>query len=354
MATLQWIGGGNNNATNPADWSPYGVPQPNETLVISGGTLNIRSAVLAGDTLHVHAPTGGGSVAAPVINVFNGGSVNLLLDPPVESTSDPTVNVTGTAQVNATLLGSPENGVQLTENIANASVLVGSVQVNRGVVTIQGAGTFKVQGTSTFSNDTAKITTAMVGNGVITVDQGSLELSGPVAAGPAFQLLNDGALTIDDLATFKATVTDTSTGFLNEDINLTGISATSYAYAKNVLQLFNGNTLVGSLNLQAGKGTVYAVQGKTGVVVEDTSASTPPSGALPLHAATQSAMLATADSWSAILGAHTNSAVLTPQDFSANLATESLSPSWHAGPRSVDLATPTVNTGLHMFSHPGT
>ena len=67
MATLAWIGGGNNNASNPEDWSPTGVPQPFDTLEILGPfpstippglplpayTMNVSKTDLAGATLMI-------------------------------------------------------------------------------------------------------------------------------------------------------------------------------------------------------------------------------------------------------------------------------------------------------------
>jgi hypothetical protein len=54
-ATTQrtWIGGGNNKATNPNDWSPTGDPQVGDSLMMTRGTMNVSRNDLAGDSLTV-------------------------------------------------------------------------------------------------------------------------------------------------------------------------------------------------------------------------------------------------------------------------------------------------------------
>ena len=54
MATLTWIGGGNNSAGNPKDWSGDTTPKPSDTLILSNGsTINVTGNQLQGDTLKV-------------------------------------------------------------------------------------------------------------------------------------------------------------------------------------------------------------------------------------------------------------------------------------------------------------
>ena len=37
MTDRTWLGGGNNNARNPNDWSPTGAPQPGDILSMPNG-----------------------------------------------------------------------------------------------------------------------------------------------------------------------------------------------------------------------------------------------------------------------------------------------------------------------------
>ena len=60
MTDRTWIGGGNNNARNPNDWSPTGAPQSGDTLSMINGTMNVRDDDLAGNAVHVGDPITGG------------------------------------------------------------------------------------------------------------------------------------------------------------------------------------------------------------------------------------------------------------------------------------------------------
>ena len=53
MTNRTWIGGGNNKASNPRDWSPNGAPQAGDTLTISSGTMTVSGNDLKGDSLNV-------------------------------------------------------------------------------------------------------------------------------------------------------------------------------------------------------------------------------------------------------------------------------------------------------------
>jgi hypothetical protein len=56
-----WLGGGNDRASNPNDWSPKGSPQPGDALSMpNGGTMNIHGNDLHGDTLLI-----GGASSSP-------------------------------------------------------------------------------------------------------------------------------------------------------------------------------------------------------------------------------------------------------------------------------------------------
>ena len=57
MATLAWVGGGNNRASNPNDWSPAQVPGPSDVLMMPmGSAMNIAEMDLAGNILEIVSP----------------------------------------------------------------------------------------------------------------------------------------------------------------------------------------------------------------------------------------------------------------------------------------------------------
>ena len=57
MTDRTWIGGGNNDASDPNDWNPTGVPLLGDSLLMpDGGTMNIIGNDLVGDRLQVGNP----------------------------------------------------------------------------------------------------------------------------------------------------------------------------------------------------------------------------------------------------------------------------------------------------------
>ena len=56
MTNRTWVGNQdhNNNASNPDNWNPRGVPRPGDSLVINSGTIAVSQNDLAGDILTVN------------------------------------------------------------------------------------------------------------------------------------------------------------------------------------------------------------------------------------------------------------------------------------------------------------
>jgi hypothetical protein len=49
-----WVGGGDNDASNPDNWSPVGTPEEGDDLLMpNGGTMNIQDNGLASNPLHI-------------------------------------------------------------------------------------------------------------------------------------------------------------------------------------------------------------------------------------------------------------------------------------------------------------
>jgi len=80
--TRTWIGGGNNKAANPHDWSPTGAPQPGDTLQVSGAerfTINVRGDALAGDTLDISSNNFNGAPVDTTVNLSHDATATALL-----------------------------------------------------------------------------------------------------------------------------------------------------------------------------------------------------------------------------------------------------------------------------------
>ena len=82
MTNRTWLGGGNNKASNPQDWSPAGAPPAGDALTLQSGTMDISGNELRGDALLV---TG----SADIYTTDNA-ALNLEVDIPILSS---TVNV---------------------------------------------------------------------------------------------------------------------------------------------------------------------------------------------------------------------------------------------------------------------
>ena len=268
--TLTWIGGGNNLASNFADWSPATLPIAGDTLVMDGGTMNVVGNVLAGDTVQLADYFQNSALPANTFNL----SGNVAM------------NVAG---------GYPGDGTT-TINLANGSDWTGSFSTNYSDsgLTIQATG----GGTGEFSNvasvdgsETNVIINAnIVGTGTISVEpsgeSGTLEFMHGVSSGQTVELLDEGRyqapgfIKIDDPADYHATTVLGGGG-----LTLEGLTATSYDISGDILSLFKGNAVAYTLTLAAAAGgtipqTANVAQIASGIVVDNPSAG---GTLLPVH-----------------------------------------------------------------------
>jgi hypothetical protein len=215
MATTtqrMWIGGGNDNASNPNDWSPAGPLQPGETLIdrIPGSTINISDNVLRGDTLSI-------MTGLVTLNLSRHAQVDLSLSTIAASAF---VNITGNATLNVTapVPGFPGPGTSV--NLADHANLFGSFDLSgRTGMSVSGAEGAKYHnnGTDTVSDAFLSLDTDVVGSGQFVTTPGfypsGLRFGGYVSAG---QSVDIGGITpfsgsvsrlqIDDPTQFHGTV----------------------------------------------------------------------------------------------------------------------------------------------------
>ena len=213
--TLTWVGGGNNLASNPADWSPALKPQPGDSLVMGSGTMNLSGKALAGDTLSIRPGANVtintiGNATLDLSNTTPGAAININADP------------AGTLRLTATL-----GGTNLTAS----------------------GGRIAFIGTSTFAAFTTKLSDNLVGTGTVQLFGGNasgetMEIDGSVGHKLNFQIssgpIGDAGLVIDQPAAFHAAITFQSEGY----VSFTGLHATSAELMDGILKLFNGDTLV--------------------------------------------------------------------------------------------------------------
>jgi hypothetical protein len=242
-----WLGGGNDRASNPNDWSPKGSPQPGDALSMpNGGTMNIHGNDLHGDTLLI-----GGASSSP--------------------SQDFTLNVSGTTAFQEAAAFPPVGIGSITINLADHAKWIGGFSTNLGGgVFITGEGRFANQVSNVAAKSTVDVD--VVGHGTFNVESdqsvvGVLEFTKSVDRGQAITVGGDqtrgvtARLLVDDPRDFHAPV---KLGF--GEIVLGGLKADSFTVKDDLLLLFSGSKVVGKLDL-----TVQPQAHPTGFTVSQSS-----------------------------------------------------------------------------------
>ena len=269
-----WLGGSNNQASNPNDWSPTGAPAPGDTLSIAANAaaIGVSGNDLAGDTLTL---TGDGDVA-----YFYAADATVLVQNITRGDSSAPIaenlNLYGTNSLtfiaaqgnNPNVDPDGDGGSVDAVNMAEGAVWNGTFTLNRSMsihwgyigskLTINGAqgSVFNNDGTSTVG-DSATIGVNVSGTGSFNFapdafsPTSTLEFKGSVSAGQtvAMSTLQQDTLILDNPAAFAGTIALTNG---SEVIDLKNLSAAdSCSYAGNVLSIYARNTLIESLNISS-------------------------------------------------------------------------------------------------------
>lgn len=244
IVTKTWTGGGNNNASNPNDWTPNGVPQPGQVLNITSGTINIQGKDLAGDTLNLAFP----SQPSQHININTSNNAVLNLGGGIYSADTINVHVTGQLDLTANVYG-----------IAGSLTFIG--------------GSIKMVGTSMFQGVT--FDSNVTGNGTIEANHGGhgdffgpTVFNGSVGGGITVALESLGPPELVEIthpSTFDAKITIPSQYFfgavLFEGLNVTRADL----LPSHVLQMWNGRQLVDSVRLGGNTNNLVVTQAAAGV-----------------------------------------------------------------------------------------
>ncbi|HEX2940018.1 MAG TPA: hypothetical protein VHO91_03160 [Rhodopila sp.] len=249
--TLTWVGGGDNLASDPADWSPSGVPAPGDTLFVNTGTINLTGDVLAGATLEVDAPQ-----ASVAINVDGDASLNLVEGSPQPSGA--TVNLAIAAGSTLAL---------------NAFVELSTFQSNGGTIAFTGTNTFAAFKT-VFDDD-------LTGTGTLAISSGnaageSMEFNGAVGSGLTVVVGSgaaDADLIIDRPQDFSAQIRLMPTPVTLGHIEFVGLHATSATLSGGILQLYDGTTQVDAVRFDNANQAVQLQQTSQGVYLTAGGAS---------------------------------------------------------------------------------
>lgn len=245
---LTWVGGGDNLASDRADWSPALTPRPGDTLLIGSGTINVSRNALAGDTLST-IPTG------KTIDIVTGPAAKLNLAVGPNITTDITVQNT------------------LTLNVSNTGE--GRLNVSGGPIRFIGTNNF--QGGQFFNNN-------LRGTAVFNLygAQGEgdhTEVNGSVGRGLTFKLSGISQLQIDQPHKFHGLI-DLSHPFILNNVTFVGLHATSAELLNGILQLFDGNKLVDTTRVTTASRGVQLHQTNTGVILSAGQVSDAPPGSV--------------------------------------------------------------------------
>jgi hypothetical protein len=262
MVSRTWLGGGNNRASNPEDWSPAGVPQSGDTLTMMSGTINIRGNDLASPGIGGLSLGGLDANGSTTINLTNA----KLGNPVTEFDAGTKVNVHGSDTAYLSLNGAHHGAGATVDLIANAHWSGGFKEVEANI-TVNGAGTNATfanvpgQITGNFANPqkqsvveggNAIINANVVGHGGFELDRfkgvgGQMEFMHSVGAKQTVTV-NTGMLRIDHPSQFLGSVMIPSFG--SGDIDLVGlVTADSYSYHNDMLSIFGAGQVLDTLRL---------------------------------------------------------------------------------------------------------
>lgn len=240
ITTRVWLGGGDNAASDPNNWSPLGVPQPGDALRISNAAMiDVAGNDLAGDTL----------------------TVNTTNSVPV------TINTSGNAQLNlAVNFSGPSVDLAASDTTTlNLSMIHGNLNTTGD--TIQFIGNSVISASAVHFNNT------LTGDATVALGGGlgegtSAEINGSVEQGLTFDIGRVAALRIDHPDQF-AGVLNFGNGFPLHSVLLEGLTATSGELQNGVLNLFNGDQLIDSTRVTGNTSNLTLDQSSAGVTLSE-------------------------------------------------------------------------------------
>jgi hypothetical protein len=272
MTTRTWIGGGDNQASNPNDWIDSnglsGAPQPGDTLTdqLSDSTMNITDNALAGNGLSI-VGFPGPPVTGVTLNLSDHAQASLSL-----AFASVVANVDGQVNLQANLAGVPASSslrinMAPNTNLFSTNISIGSAS---GITIKDDSGTGRFHNDGSFvSSSSAVIDTAVVGVGTIIAgvtrfSGGRLEFGGSVSDGQTVQVGDSlfvsrfSTVQLDDPRSFHGTIEMTSfRGTTTAD--LVGLpEANSWIYSDGLLTIRGtGGNVIDTLHVVNAPGSSF-------------------------------------------------------------------------------------------------
>ena len=251
MATKTWWGGGNNDAGNPWDWSPYGTPKPGDMVVMTHGTMNVEGFQLAYNAVQLGAETQGRSVTFDLSN-------NALLTVQVPASNQLSAGASANFLVSGYdvlhLLSGTVPAADFNVYLNRGAVLDFAASLGRGSLAISGASNTELvnNASDTMNGVYAVINEDVVGVGSFNLgfayqETGFLEFTKSVASGETVQLGGTlpSRLKLDHPNEFHGTV-DFTSGTAELD-NLG--QATFWSLSNDVLKIWSGTSVIDTLKV---------------------------------------------------------------------------------------------------------
>jgi probable HAF family extracellular repeat protein len=255
-----WTGAASSIASDPANWSPSGTPQPGDRLLLPGGsTINISDDDLRGDPLIMS-----GTSAPATLNLSHHTRLALENDPSVPVLSNAVVNVSGADSLH--VISKPPNpslALSVTVNLIHHARLLANFEMTYGSLTISGNHhtEYVNKGTNILLGNNATINTDVDGSGSFQVSSaqvsagsaadGRLEFNGSVSKDQTVQLLghnfsHDGAIVAGGAARLQVDRPIAFHGTVDlQDLSLVDLvglaKADSWSYKNDMLSIFNSH-----------------------------------------------------------------------------------------------------------------
>lgn len=302
MTTLTWVGGGNNRANNPQDWSPAQSPSLGDTLIMpDGGTMNIVDNGLAGNQLQVGSTQASGLITS-TLNLSHHAVVSVNQPQFTNGSWTTDLNIRGSAAltIDAPLGTAPVNDREFNVNLSHNANVTSSFDLNFSTLNVAGHGELTNNGQVGLAATHAVIDSNVVGSGSFDLLSlpsfmgldaiGFLEFGGSVSrdqtvtlGGASHSFVEQwDTLQVDEPKKFHASVMMQQ----HAEVELVGLlRATSYTFDNDLLKIFSDNKVIDDVHLTNQASTFEVSSDGSNVYLTQPGFSESPSSAtpLPLH-----------------------------------------------------------------------